>query len=143
MASILKSQAAFEERAKDCGLNQEELDVLVRRGITSLSLLAFSVSTPGDVPGESELRAALDPTDPASVPLRALSAFRRLMFEAQTLSVAQLKSSIEGDSERKSELAPAERSTRLAEQRKRLSGLLLTGPLEKRLQQLHLRRPGR
>ena len=52
------------------------------------------------------------------------------MFEAQTLSIAQLKNSIGGESERKSELAPAERSTRLADQRKRLAGLSLSGPLE-------------
>ena len=79
---------------------------------------------------EAELRSTLDPTEPANVPLRALSALRRLMFEAQTLSIAQLKNSIEGESERKSELAPAERSTRLADQRKRLAGLSLSGPLE-------------
>ncbi|CAE7793625.1 unnamed protein product [Symbiodinium sp. CCMP2592] len=130
MASILKSQAAFEERAKECGLAQAELDVLVRKGLTSLSLLAFSVSTPGEVPQEAELRSILDPTDPTTVPLRALSALRRLMFEAQTLSIAQLKSSIEGEGERKAELAPAERANRLADQRKRLIGLSLTGPLE-------------
>ena len=52
MASILKSQTTLEERARDCGLTQTELDVLVRKGITSLSLLAFSVSTPGEVPQE-------------------------------------------------------------------------------------------
>ncbi|CAE7276538.1 unnamed protein product [Symbiodinium sp. CCMP2592] len=130
MASILKSQAAFEERAKECGLAQAELDVLVRKGLTSLSLLAFSVSTPGEVPQEAELRSILDPADPTTVPLRALSALRRLMFEAQTLSIAQLKSSIEGEGERKAELAPAERANRLADQRKRLIGLSLTGPLE-------------
>ena len=68
MASILKSQAAFEERARECGLTQGELDVLVRKGLTSLSLLAFSVSTPGEVPQEAELRSTLDPTEPANVP---------------------------------------------------------------------------
>ncbi|CAE7790276.1 unnamed protein product [Symbiodinium sp. CCMP2592] len=130
MASILKSQAAFEERAKECGLTQAELDVLVRKGLTSLSLLAFSVSTPGEVPQEAELRSILDPADPTTVPLRALSALRRLMFEAQTLSIAQLKSSIEGEGEKKAELAPAERMNRIADQRKRLVGLSLTGPLE-------------
>ncbi|CAE7226763.1 unnamed protein product [Symbiodinium sp. CCMP2592] len=130
MASILKSQAAFEERAKECGLTQAELDVLVRKGLTSLSLLAFSVSTPGEVPQEAELRSILDPADPTTVPLRALSALRRLMFEAQTLSIAQLKSSIEGEGEKKAELAPAERTNRITDQRKRLVGLSLTGPLE-------------
>ncbi|CAE7624913.1 unnamed protein product [Symbiodinium sp. CCMP2592] len=122
--------AAFEERAKECGLTQAELDVLVRKGLTSLSLLAFSVSTPGEVPQEAELRSILDPADPTTVPLRALSALRRLMFEAQTLSIAQLKSSIEGEGEKKAELAPAERTNRITDQRKRLVGLSLTGPLE-------------
>ena len=71
MASILKSQAVFEERARECGLTQSELDVLALKGLTSLSLLAFSVSTPGEVPQEAELRSTLDPTEPANVPLRA------------------------------------------------------------------------
>ncbi|CAE7835829.1 unnamed protein product [Symbiodinium sp. CCMP2592] len=129
-ASQADPPAAFEERAKECGLTQAELDVLVRKGLTSLSLLAFSVSTPGEVPQEAELRSILDPADPTTVPLRALSALRRLMFEAQTLSIAQLKSSIEGEGEKKAELAPAERMNRIADQRKRLVGLSLTGPLE-------------
>ena len=52
------------------------------------------------------------------------------MFESQTLAIAQLKSSIELDGEKKSELAPSERHARIQNQRKKLAGLDLTGPLE-------------
>ena len=107
MASLLNSQASFEERARDCGLSQAEVDVLVNKRLTSLSTFAFSATS-----------------------LRAVVALRRLMFESQTLAIAQLKSSIELDGEKKSELAPSERHARIQNQRKKLVGLDLTGPLE-------------
>ena len=59
-----------------------------------------------------------------------VAALRRLVFESQTLAIAQLKSSIELDGEKKSELAPSERHVRIQNQRKKLAGLDLTGPLE-------------
>ena len=130
MASLLNSQASFEERARDCGLSQAEVDVLVNKGLTSLSTFAFSATTPGTTPGEDALRNLLSSADPASVPLHVVAALRRLMFESQTLAIAQLKSSIELDGEKKSELAPSERHARIQNQRKRLAGLDLTGPLE-------------
>ena len=125
MASLLNSQASFEERARDCGLSQAEVDVLVNKGLTSLSTFAFSATTPGTTPAEDALRNnLLSSADPA------LAALRRLMFESQTLAIAQLKSSIELDGEKKSELAPSERHARIQNQRKKLTGLDLTGPLE-------------
>ena len=130
MASLLNSQASFEERARDCGLSQAEVDVLVSKGLTSLSTFAFNATTPGTTPGEDALRNLLSSADPASVPLHVVAALRRLMFESQTLAIAQLKSSIELDGEKKSELAPSERHARIQNQRKKLAGLDLTGPLE-------------
>ena len=130
MASLLNSQASFEERARDCGLSQAEVDVLVSKGLTSLSTFAFSATTPGTTPGEDALRNLLSSADPASVPLHVVAALRRSMFESQTLAIAQLKSSIELDGEKKSELAPSERHARIQNQRKKLAGLDLTGPLE-------------
>ena len=63
--------------------------------------------------------------------MSSLSGLRRFIFEAQALCVAQVKMSVEGtETERKFELVPAERNSRIEAQCKRLTGLALTGQLE-------------
>ena len=81
MASLLKSEAAFRERAAECGLNQAEIDRLVDNGVSSLATLAYSLTVPGTPPTEQSLRSLLNEPDPASVPLRALAGMRRLMWQ--------------------------------------------------------------
>ena len=130
MASILKSQAAFKERAEDCGLTPPQIDGLVAKGVTSLSVLAYTLTTPGVTPDEASLRSLMDDADPASVTVQTLASIRRLVFESQTLAISQIESIIESDVDKKVELAPAERATRIKDQRGRLAGYDLSGPLE-------------
>jgi len=130
MANLLKSAAAFKEKAADCGLLEGQLSVLAGKGIDTLATLAYVLTTPGVTPSEQALRELLDSTSPESVSLQALASIRRLTFEAQTLCIAQIKASIDTEGETKVELAPAERSQRISAQRKRLAGFDLTGPLE-------------
>ncbi|CAE6939936.1 unnamed protein product [Symbiodinium natans] len=129
MASILKSEAAFRAKAEECGLSQEVIAEFFAAGIKTISLMGFAVTAPGTQPSEDELRKLVDRSDPGAVPVGALSAVRRLMFECQTLCIAHVKASVDGD-ERKCELVPAERTARIAAQKNRLQGLSLTGPLE-------------
>ena len=83
MVSLLKSEAAFAERAKDNGLGDADLAVLSGQGIKTLSSLAYSLTTPGTSPGgEDALRGLLNSADPGSVSLASLSAIRKLMFES-------------------------------------------------------------
>ena len=51
------------------------------------------------------------------------------MFECQTLCLAHVKASVEG-SDRRVELAPAERNTRVLNQKAKMKGLALVGQLE-------------
>ena len=63
--------------------------------------------------------------------LGSLSSIRRLMFDSQTLAIQSIKNQVENpDGSKNRELIPAERAARIEEQRKRLSGYDLTGPLE-------------
>ena len=130
MATLLKSSAAFREKAVECGLLEAQITVLAGKGIDTLATLAYVLTTPGVTPSEAALRDLLDSATPESVSLQALASIRRLMFEAQTLCIAQIKASIETEGETKVELAPAERAQRIAAQKRRLSGFDLTGPLE-------------
>ena len=130
MASILESTAAFESRAKSCGLSEAEVGVLKAQGVTTLAKLAFAITTPGVNPSEDNLRSLINSADPTSVVVGTVSALRRLMFDAQTLAVQFLKSQVEGSESSKKELVPAERSERIRKQKQKLVGYDLTGPLE-------------
>ena len=130
MATILDSAAAFFARALEHGLSPEQLQRLQDKGITSLSQLAFALTTPGTSPPDDSLRGLLH-DDPDQVSVGQLASIRRLMFDAQTLSAAQVKHVLAGNgAAKKAELVPAERSQRIREQKTRLSGFELTGPLE-------------
>ena len=52
------------------------------------------------------------------------------MFDAQTLAIQNIQSQVDGSDSAKRELVPAERSVRIADQKTRLAGYDLTGPLE-------------
>jgi len=126
MASLLESEATFKAKALSHGLTEAEVNDLIARGVTSLSRLASGVT-----PDEGALRRLINSGDPDSVTLGTLSAIRRLVFEAQTLSIALVKSAVEGtDIAGKVDLAPAERSHRIAAQKGRLPGISFSGPYE-------------
>ena len=129
MASLLDSTAAFKARAVDAGLQPDEIQQLEGQGIGTLNKLAYAVTQPTVQPSETQLRGLANSRDPDSVTVGTLSSLRRLMFESQTLAIAHVKQSLEGN-ERKAELVPAERASRIAAQKGRLAGLELTGALE-------------
>ena len=58
------------------------------------------------------------------------AALKRLIFEAQTLTVAELRSSVQSGEDAPKKVPTAERSLRIASQKTRLAGLPLEGPLQ-------------
>ncbi|CAJ1393138.1 unnamed protein product [Effrenium voratum] len=82
--------------------------------ITTLAKLAFSAST-------DDLKGLIREGDEA-VSVGQLSCIRRLVFEAQTIVIAQVKSLVENRPEGSLQLAPAERSERIKKQVERLKG---------------------
>ena len=66
MATILESTAAFTARALEHGLTEAQLDRLKRQGISNLSQLAFSLTTPGASPSDDALKTLLN-DDPDQV----------------------------------------------------------------------------
>ena len=128
--SLLNSTAAFKARALSHGLTQGIVDSLVSKGITSLNQVAYALTPPGTAPSEQALRLFIDADKPEDVTAGQLASIRRWVFEAQTLSVSQLKQQIEGADSKVKELPADERRFRLAEQKRRLAGMELKGPLE-------------
>ena len=131
MTSALKSEAAFKERANECGLSTDQIKSLTDRGMSSLSAVAYSLGTPGETVGEDQLRRLLDPDSPDAVTVGGLASIRQLVFESQTMVIQNLKLSLETpDSGRHVELVASERTARIRSQATRLRGMNLSGQLE-------------
>ena len=86
---------------------------MVAKGVTSMSVLAHTLTTAGVTPDEALLRGLLNFASPGDVPVQTLASIRRLVFESQTLATSRIKSIVEADAEKKIELAPAERASRI------------------------------
>eukprot|EP00435_Cladocopium_sp_Y103_P075107 s178_g54.t1 len=130
--NLTDSAAAFERHAKQLGLHDEYLDGLKTAGVTTLPRLAVSCGQQGAPATEANIRQML----PDSAPSRAITVgdvavMRRLVFEAQTSVVAQPSALADPAADpTQNKLPQAERMARIAEQKKRMSGLRLEGPME-------------
>ena len=100
-ASLLDSKAAFKGKVLEYGLPLPVFEGIVRRGVDTLSKAAYAVGAPGVLPTEDALRSFLNPDEPATVEQGQVAIARRLVFEAQTLAVSQLRQQIEGPDEKR------------------------------------------
>eukprot|EP00434_Breviolum_minutum_P016189 symbB.v1.2.014265.t1/scaffold1033.1/size247163/3 len=131
MASVIDSEATFEQQASEAGLSQPWIDALKNNQMATMAKLSFAITTPGTAPTDDSITAFLGRVRAGVVPSIAdLSSFKRIVFEAQTLMIHHLKSSIKGDEISVKRMAPPERDARLTQQRTLLRGLDINGPLE-------------
>ena len=129
MASVIDSEATFEQQAMDAGLSQPWIDALKNSSLATMAKLSFAVTTPGMVASDADITAFLQRIRAGVAPaISDLASFKRILFEAQTLMVHHLKSAVRGDDVSVKKMAPPERDARLAQQL--LRGLDITGPLE-------------
>lgn len=125
MTSLTESRPAFEARAREVGLANEEIAALTNSGITSLARLAFAAVQPGAQPTTEQVRELYGTRE---VNAGVIAATKRLIFESHTMVVADLKQKVErGDDPTVQRLNPAERETRIERQRARLTGLTHRG----------------
>ena len=131
MASVIDSEATFEQQAFEAGLSQPWMDAFKTSNMATVAKLSFAVTTPGTVASDADITGFLQRIRAGVVPSIAdLASFKRILFEAQTLMVHHLKSTIKGDDLSVKKIAPPERDARLAQQRALSRGLDTTGPLE-------------
>ena len=124
-STLLESVAAFELQAKRAGLNEQWIEAFGRNELNKLGRLAYAVTTPGVAPTTdqvtdfmNQLRFGEGPT------LNEITAVKRIVFEAQTLTIASLRSTVHSpDDASTRRVAPAERTARLEAQRLTTSGL--------------------
>ena len=125
MGSLTESTAAFSSRAKEIGLSSAEIAAITGTGVNTLSKLAFATVPPGQSPSDAQVQGLFGE---GAVTAGTMAAAKRLIFEAHTLVVQELKTRVQrGDTGAPSTLASAEREERIAEQRGRITGLLHRG----------------
>ena len=125
--SFTESKAAFVKRALEVGLAQPEVDHLVASHIDTLSKLAFVLVPPGKVPEDAAVTSLL----PSTSNQGSVAGLKRLLFEAHTLIVSELKQRVEkSEDSAPVSLNGAERETRLEAQKLRLGGLSFQGEEE-------------
>lgn len=128
---ITESTATFEQQAREAGLSQDWIDAFKAANMDTLSKLCYAVTVPGTTPSDAQVTGLLNTLRPTIVPTLADStAIKRLIFESQTFMVYTLKAAVQGNEETTHKLAPAERRIRLEQQRARLTGVSISGPLE-------------
>ena len=131
MASAsLDSQAAFEERAKKIGINDDILEGLKDQGFDTYGKLAFAVKYNHQQADETvfvQFVNGLEPTGLASA--GQLAAMRRLFFESNSMVIADIQNRVQttADSSTSSRKLPvAERVSRQKDQEQRLAGVIFT-----------------
>ena len=118
MSTILDSEATFEQQAAEAGLSDPWIDALKNHQMATFSKLSFAITTPGTTAQDADIRNFLGTIRPGLHPTIAdLSAFKRILFEAQTLMIHNLKTVVKGDEGGIKRMAPPEREARLARQR--------------------------
>ena len=132
-ATVLESEATFQMQAQRAGLSQSYIDCIKAAPLGTLGKLAYALTTPGTAPTELQVNNFLNAMRPAVAPTVAdTTAMKRIVFEAQTLTIANLRNSmVASDDSTSKKVAPAERSARIEGQRARLRGLDLSGRFQR------------
>ena len=129
--ALVDSEAAFGQRLAEVLTDANARQSILAGGIRSFSMLAFASGTPQNPPSDEAFRTFADGILPVGYNMATYSGLRRLHFEAATLVVAQLKQKVTGDGEEgKQKLPIIEKQARLAEQKRRLTGVEIEGELQ-------------
>lgn len=131
MTSIVDSEAHFTKRAEEVGLSDAGRRALLGAGYSTLGRLAFGVGQPGVQMIEAEFQRFATNVLGGMASMQDISAVRRLLFESQTLVMAQLRDLVtnpEAGLTRK--LPPVEREAKMRQLKARLPGVVIEKQLE-------------
>ena len=91
MTSILDSEAYLLNRTEEVGLSERGRQSLLDAGYSTLGRLALGVGQPGVPVPEQEFNRFATNLLGAMSSMQDISSVRRLLFEAQTMVMAQLR----------------------------------------------------
>jgi hypothetical protein len=123
MTGIVDSKAHFESRCAEVLLPSPVVATLQTAGLTTLAQLAYAIGQPGQPLPDGDFQTWATVTI-GTMTLGAQSALRRLIFEAQTLLLQDLRQQISDPASGSVRpIAEAERASRLQRLKKDLGGL--------------------
>ena len=130
--SLTESAAAFDKQAANLGLHEDWLRGLKRMGLSTLGRMAFAAGQPGSPVTDEDVRNLLNQAvGGRPVTVGDLAVMKRLIFEAQTAVVALARAQADPAADPGARKMPqAERMSRIATQRGRLTGIALEGTME-------------
>ena len=126
-SATLDSEAAFKERCLRIGMTEEIYEKLRASGYDTFGKVAFAAASSPQALTDQAIDTWLESViDPRPSPFQ-VSVIRRLLFESQSLNIADLKSRVEGQDENSVKKLPtAERLARQEAQKARLTGVVLS-----------------
>jgi len=131
LSSLLDSEASFAQQAEECELSEPWITLLKDNGVATFAKLSFAITSPGTVASDGQVTRFLNNMRPGVVATIAdFAAFKRVLFESQTLMIHRFKSAAKGDDTVPEKMSAPDRDARLTRQRDQLPGLDITGPLE-------------
>ena len=130
-SSILDSEATFVQQSEEAGLTGPWIDALRANGLATFAKLSFAITSLGTVATDEQVNGFLNSLRVGvAATVAELAAFKRLLFESQTLMMHSFKSTAKGDEVTPRRMAQPERDARLEKQRELLRGLDIKGPLD-------------
>ena len=130
-SSILDSEATFVQQSEEAGLTGPWIDALRANGLATFAKLSFAITSLGTVATDEQVNGFLNTLRVGvAATIAELAAFKRLLFESQTLMMHGFKSTAKGDEVTPRRMAQPERDARFEKQRELLRGLDIKGPLE-------------
>ena len=131
MSTLLDSEAQFLQRTLDLKFSDDSRRSLKRNNLDTFGTFAYAHGQPGQNIGD-EFEAWFTTNVLPNASLSDIAGAKRLLFESQTLVLAHLQDQVHlsDPSSTIKKVPTAERESKMALLKKRLTGLLIEGPLE-------------
>ena len=131
MVSIIDSEAHFTKRSEEVGLSDAGRRSLSRAGYTTLGRLAFAVGQPGTPLVELDFNNFATNVLGGMASMQDISSIKRLLFESQTMVLANLREQVTSPDALSTKKMPAiEREAKMRNLKARLPGVLVEKQLE-------------
>ena len=131
MASLLDSEAQFTQRTIDLKFSEDLRRSFKRAGLQTFGTYAYAHGQPGQNISDESFEAWVTNHLMTGATLADVAGAKRLLFESQTMVLASLQDQVNATEASSIKRVPtAERETKMRAIKKRLTGLLIEGPLE-------------
>lgn len=130
MSLLIDCKVQFETRAVEVGLGRPLITALTGQGPDTLSKLAYWIGQPGVPLDDDKFDRAVQALTGSAPSIGDAASLKRLLFEAQALTIQSLKNTVEApgtESSTPKRIPIAEGESRLAALRTRITGLIIEG----------------